>query len=339
MISEQRVVPTARPTELTGIVGRQRFEDPPGDITSAEALARWTRFRTAYARASRLEEPGEFPLQVDFELISSCNLRCAFCTHGLEKVERRLLGFDRFARALAEGEEHGLVSIKLNYINEPLLLPDWARYVREAKRRGVLNIYFATNGVLLNVKNREELVETRVSKVLVSLDAITAETFRVMRRSDAFELIRRNVLDLLELRERRGVAWPLVRVNFLKTALNVAEAEPFYDFWKDRADAIGFQDQVGLPGQDSEILASGPYVDHENFGCSFPSKLLVVDSYGSILPCCTFSGRSLPLGSIDSITLREAWASISIRALRSEHRARTWASNPICRFCLKGASV
>lgn len=331
-------VPVARRNELTALSerSRSRFDEPPGDISSAVDLGRWYAFREAYDRAAALDGPTDFPLQIDFELTSQCNLRCAFCVHGVETVPRRVLGRERFERAILEGEEYGLVSTKLNYINEPLLLRDLPSYARFAKRHGVLNVYFATNGVLLTERTRAELIDAGVSKVMVSLDATTPETFWKVRRSGQFELIVQNVRALLVDRERAGVSWPLVRVNFLKTSLNVHEVEDFVRVWEGVADAIGLQDQVGLPGVDSDLLGAGPYVDHSAFRCSFPSKLLVVDSAGHILPCCTFSGRELPLGSIDEMTLGEAWRSPKRAGLLLVHREGAWKYYDVCRRCVLG---
>ncbi len=329
------MIPKARGNELTGILGREMFEQPPGDVTDAADLKRWYRFRQAYGAASKLIAPEAFPLQLDFELNSTCNLRCAFCVHGQERVPSRFLAPLAFESAVLEGEEYGLVSVKLNYINEPLLYPDWWRFVRYAKEHGVLNVYFATNGVLLNERNRERAIDERVSKVMISLDATTPETFANIRRSTQFELITRNIEELIVLRERRGVSWPMVRVNFLKTELNSHEAEAFVARWNGVADAIGFQDQVGVPGVDEDAYA-GQRAFQSEFRCAFPSKMLVVDSRGEILPCCTFSGRLLSLGNLSRMTLGEAWTSDKMKALRREHLEKRWRSNPICRHCVLG---
>jgi radical SAM protein with 4Fe4S-binding SPASM domain len=330
------VIPRARANELTGVLRRNRFDDPPGDITEPADLARWSSFRAAYHRAANLDAPSAFPLQLDFELTSRCNLRCAFCVHGQEEVPNRELDFDRFARAIDEGEQYGLVSTKLNYINEPLLTRDLPRYIRYAKDHGVLNVYFATNGVLLNERVRGALIDAGVSKIMVSLDATTPETFRTMRGSAQFDLIVRNIRGLLVERERRGISYPLVRVNFLKTPLNVHEAEDFVRLWTDVADMIGLQDQVGLPGVDGDLLGSGPYVDHSAFRCSFPFKMLVVDSAGHILPCCTFSGREMPLGHVVDLSLHDAWVGGKMRALRILHAAGDWRKIAVCSHCVLG---
>jgi len=324
-------VPKTRANELTGILGRDMFEEPPGDVTGSRDLLRWYGFRKAYRSASNLWA-GAFPLQVDFELNASCNFTCAFCVHGRgPKVENRTLDPLFFEEAIDEGAEHGLVSIKLNYINEPFLNRDWFRFVEYAKAAGVLNVYFATNGSLLTEANRERAIDVGVSKLMISLDATTPETFLAVRRSSDLERIEENIRELINLRERRGVTWPKVRVNFLKTALNAHEADEFIERWTGVADSIGFQDQVGVPGGPTDDAK-----DRRDFHCAFPFKMLVVDSGGEILPCCTFSGRSMSLGNISSTTLEEAWNCDRMNALRRSHVDGTWKSNPVCAHCVGG---
>ena len=325
-------LPKTRAHELTGILGRDVFEAPPGDVTSVRDLLRWKGFRRAYASASGLFAPDDFPLQLDFELNAGCNFSCAFCPHGQGPKTKNVLSDPAlFERAIDEGAEHGLVSIKLNYINEPLLHPDWFRFVEYAKAAGVLNVYFATNGSLLTERNRERAIDVGVSKMMISLDATTTETFLAVRRSRDLQRIQANILKLLELRYKRGVTWPKVRVNFLKTALNAHEADEFIERWTGVADSIGFQDQVGVPDGPTDDVA-----DRRDFHCAFPFKMLVVDTGGAILPCCTFSGRSMPLGNIATMTLAEAWSSDRMTALRRSHINGDWKTNPVCLHCVGG---
>lgn len=333
-----KLIPLARANELTGVLHRELFDDPPPDVTNAVDLVRWKAYREAYKRAQNLEEFTPFPLQLDFEITSQCNLKCSFCTHGHATVAKRTLTFEQFSRAIQEGQRWGLCSIKLNYINEPLLVRDIASYVRYAKSHGVLNVYFATNGVLLNERIREELIDAGTSKIMISLDATTPATFEAMRNSKQFDLIVRNIHALLDLRSRRGVSYPLVRVNFLKTPVNIHEAEAFVAQWSNVADAIGMQDQVGLPGIENNLLVDNQYLDHDDFRCAFPFKLLVIDSAGNILPCCTFSGREMPLGHVDEVTLEQAWNSPRMKELKLSHQQRRWAENPVCKNCIKGCS-
>ena len=325
-----------RVNELTAVLKREKFDQLPGGVTSEHDRARWQQFRVAYHEAQQLTRFTEFPLQLDFELNSTCQMRCRFCTHGHERVPKVLLAFNDFKRAIDEGARYGLCSIKLNYINEPLLNRDLPYYVEYARSRGVLNVYFATNGILLTLPTAKKLISAGVSKIMVSLDAVTPETFKLMRDSEQFDEIVDNIRGLINLRNSLGLDYPLVRVNFLRTAVNAHEADAFVDYWTGVADTIGLQVQVGLPGVDDDLLDTRG--ESSAFRCSFPFKLLVIDSSGKILPCCTFSGRSMPLGHINTMSLKDAWSSLQMKRLKELHQRGAYTSHAVCVHCINGSA-
>ena len=316
-----------RPNELTAVVSRNLFDELPGGVDPLYT-ARWDEFRSRYHAAARLEYVPLFPLQIDFELNSTCQMKCSFCLHGHTKVPKRSLTFEQFCKVIDEGSCYGLCSIKLNYINEPLLNKDLARYVEYAKSKGVLNVYFATNGLLLTEEMSQQLIDAQVSKIMISLDATTPATFMKMRGSKHFDRIVGNIQRLLELRTE---GYPLVRVNFLQTPVNAHEADEFIEQWTGIDDMIGFQQCVGLPG-----VEYGELEHDEEFRCAFPYKLVAIDSAGNILPCCTFSGREMPLGHIDDMRIIDAWKSERMQELRAIHRFGRYAENPACAGCVNG---
>lgn len=324
---------SARPHELTAVLHREQFDRFPGVPLSPADEARWANFRRQYHAAQRLDDPAPFPLQLDFELNSTCQMRCGFCLHGHTHVKKKELPFADFCRVIDEGQQYGLVSIKLNYINEPLLLPDLPRYLHYARDHGVLNQYFATNGLLLDADRGRALIEAGVSKVMISLDAATPETFQIMRNSREFERVTQNIRAFIALRNAMGRDFPLVRVNFVQTKKNIHERDAFIQQWEGVVDMIGFQRQVQLPDRNDDLLpvAAG---DGEPFRCSFPFKLLVIDASGDILPCCTFSARPMALGNIRDMTIKQAWDSQPIQFLRDTHRRSGYADIPICKHCV-----
>lgn len=334
----------SRFNELTAVSNREVFEEYPYLCDSGEAKVRWLEYRKAYNLAAGLESDTAFPLQLDFELNSTCNLRCRFCLHGNERVKRRVLGFDLFKAAIDEGQRHGLVSIKLNYINEPLIIKDLERYIRYARSAGVINVYFATNGTLLTPTRSRSLIQAGVTKIMISIDAITAETYHAMRGADVYDRVVENILEFIHIRDRmtmRGERGPVVRVNFLKTDQNIHEAEAFIEYWTPIADAIGFQDKIELPGVETDKGDHDSWEkDLTDFRCSFPYKMMVVDADGNILPCCTFSGREMPMGKVDESgdAIERAWNSDQMRELKRLHLEGRWRENPICKHCVGGCS-
>jgi len=225
--------------------------------------------------------------------------------------------------------------LKLNYINEPMLRTDLERCIAYAKAAGMLNVYLVTNGTLLNAKRRTSMLDSGITKVFVSVDAATSGTYNKQRLSGKFDLVVKNILEFVAERDRRGLIYPLVRVSFLRNALNIHEEEAFREFWQDRVDMLAFQKMNDLPDRDSGLTLNGR-VPKERRGCTFPFKQLVVDYEGDILPCCKMGGKKLALGNIDNMTLSGAWNSDKMKALQQMHKEERWRDNPVCKRCIGG---
>ena len=143
-----------------------------------------------------------------------------------------------------------------------------------------------------------------------------------------------NILDFIAERDRRALRYPLVRVSFLRNALNMHEEEAFREFWQGKVDMIAFQKMNDLPDLDSGITIKEQNTEVE--GCTFPFKQLVVDYQGDILPCCKMGCKKLALGNIKNMTLETAWNSPKMKSLQLIHKENRWAENPICQRCITG---
>lgn len=292
----------------------------------------WAAFRRNFALTEKFVE-FDHPLQLDVELNGGCNMKCPFCIHGYgDKIPNKKMEIADYHRIIEEAVEIGVKSLKLNYINEPMLRKDLEECIKYARDKGILNVYMVTNGTCLNAKRRESLLASGITKLFISLDAVTAETYDKQRLSGNFERVVENVEKFLELRNEHKLQFPLVRVSFLKNAANIHEAEAFQTYWEEKVDIISFQTMNEVPDQTTGLLLDAE--QKTTGGCSFPFKQLVVDHNGTILPCCKLAGRSLPLGNIATMTLKEAWNSKRIKQLRKIHRTDEWRQHPVCFKCM-----
>ena len=252
------------------IRNRDLLEECPTGIDSHE----WETFRNNYKKAGEFEDL-ESPVQLDVELNGGCNMKCPFCLHGYGgKRPNTLMPIERYKELIDEAVAFGIRGLKLNYINEPMLRKDLEECISYAKSVGILNVYMATNGTLLNGKRRDSMLNSGITKIFISVDAITSETYNKQRLSGKFDLVVKNILDFVEERNRRGLRYPLIRVSFLRNTLNIHEEEDFQKFWEDKVDMVAFQKMNDLPDIDSGLIITN---DTQMERCSFPSKQLVVD--------------------------------------------------------------
>ena len=299
----------------------------PPDVDKTQ----WEEFRSMMASASDFQEHSH-PLQLDVELNAGCNMACPFCIHGYEKIKDNRLDRSKFEKVLKEAVQIGVKSVKFNYINEPMLRKDLEEIIRWTRDQGIINIYMVTNGTLLTPKRRQSLMQSGLTKLFVSLDAVTDETYNKQRLSGQFNKVVSNVLAFIKERNELGQQFPLVRVSFLRNKINEHEEVAFYDYWKDKADLIAFQKMNEIPDKNTGLTIAD--VAMPTKGCDLPFKQLVIDDDGEILPCCKLAGKKLALGNIDTMTLQEAWDSTKMKHLRRIHITNKWQNHDICRNCM-----
>ena len=215
-----------------------------------------------------------------------------------------------------------------------MLRKDLEECIAYAKSAGMLNIYMVTNGTLLNDKRRDSMLNSGITKLFISVDAMTSETYNKQRLSGKFDLVVKNILDFVAERNRRELRYPIIRVSFLRNALNIHEEKEFQSFWEDKVDMIAFQKMNDLPDLNSGLILEDI---EEPSGCTFPFKQMVVDYEGDILPCCKMGGKKLALGNINNTTLKDAWTSTAMKELKLMHKENRWKENPVCKRCISNA--
>ena len=319
----------------------------PNQIIAAEVgPAYWDyRRRWELARKFRLRPP--FPLHVDYELFYRCNLRCPICIMSLPPKERRRWGdparslsLETVRRLLDEGAAGGQAAVGLNGICEPLLSPDLPEIIRYARSKGMVDVMFNTNGLLLDEAVSRELILSGLTRIMISLDAATEGTYRRIRVGSDFERVTENVRRFVRLRREMGSRLPIVRVSFCVTSLNEHELEDFVKTWSPVADFFSIQQYgntfEGSYARDRSRLfpERHRYDPQGNQRCGQPWKRIMVRHNGEVMPCCDASGLSLVVGSIYESSLAEIWQGPAAERIREIHKEGRFAEHPVCRRCM-----
>lgn len=66
-------------TSFTGVYGSENMNN-----LAKIKDEKWVSYREMYDKASKLELVPNFPIQIDFELNATCNLRCPMCPLSVE---------------------------------------------------------------------------------------------------------------------------------------------------------------------------------------------------------------------------------------------------------------
>ncbi len=285
----------------------------------------------------------DFPLNLDLEVTSYCNLRCPMCYRtfeGWEKKNHPRLGYmdwNLFKKCIDEGADYGLYAVKLNYEGEPLLHPKLPEMIAYAKKKGVVDVQFNTNGVLLKGDLAKKIIDAGVDKVIISFDSIKKERYESIRVGAVFEEVVRNVEEFVKLRNESGRKGPCIRISMVKMKENLDEVDEFYRFWKERGvDLVTYVNYVNYKGKDPE--ADKRYISHpirlrDDFVCAQLWQRMFVLQDGTITPCCGDLDAQEVLGNAWTDSLRDVWLGDKFSRLRDLHWSGRYKEMKICRTC------
>ena len=308
-----------------------------------EALgARYKEYRRLWNELPQKGEVSEFPLNLDIESTSFCNLKCPMCYRTLVDFDSKhsdRLGFmdlGLYKKIIDEGAKYGLYAIKLNYTGEPLLHKQLPEMIEYAKKNGVVDVQFNTNGVLLRGDLAERVLDAGVDRIIISFDSIKKERYEQIRVGAVFEEVVRNVEDFVSLRNKKGMKKPCVRISMVKMKENLDEVDEFYRFWKERVDLVTFVNYVNYLGEDKE--ADKRYIakidnQDDDFICAQLWQRMFIIWDGTITPCCGDLDISLKLGNAKTDSIYNIWHSGEYQQMRKWHWEGNYRKMAICNKC------
>ena len=148
------------------------------------------------------------PVCIYLEVTNRCNLLCETCPRTFEALEPPAdMSWELFTSII--DQVPGLARVVLHGVGEPMLVKSLPRMIRYLKERGIY-VLFNTNGTLLAPRKRQEIIDTGLDELRVSLDAAEAETFLKVRGKDMFDRIVRNISEFTALQRELGTATPKV---------------------------------------------------------------------------------------------------------------------------------
>lgn len=271
----------------------------------------------------------DFPLTISLELVNRCNLNCIMCYPEHHRKTKKELSVESLKKIFKECKKNKLPSIILGLGAETLVYGNIKLVLTMIKKAGIQDIFFGTNGVLLNLAVSELLVKNKITRVEISLDAVNSDTYKKIRGFDRLKIVEANINQFLALRKKHHSQLPIVRLCFVVMEENKKETRAFINKWKNKADYVDFQRCADLSSV-KQLIKINPKEIVNSF-CAYPFYSLNIWADGSVSPCCSFYGEYLKLGNIHQQTLKEIWQGEKIRKIRQEIAEKKF--NPVCQNC------
>ena len=135
--------------------------------------------------------------RLHIELTNHCNFSCEFCPDLKMKRERNFMDFEMLKNILNEVAQEDIVRLILFHVmGEPFLYPRLMEAIKYAADKKIQTC-ITTNGSLLTGKLVDEIIEAGSSRVILSLQTPSAESFKFRgTKSISFDEYREKIKEI-----------------------------------------------------------------------------------------------------------------------------------------------
>jgi radical SAM protein with 4Fe4S-binding SPASM domain len=247
-----------------------------------------------------------FPLHVDLESASTCNMDCPMCYRSKLK-ETGQMNFDLFKKAVDECEANNVFSIRLSWRGETLTHPRIKEMIAYATSK-IKNVSFLTNAFYIDEDMIDCFISNRISYISVSFDGIN-ENYETIRHPAKFKENYNRVAALRDQKMRRNSKSPQVRVCTIWPAIR-DDPDAYYKTMKDVSDYIVYNPYINF---------KGPMQIKPDFICQYPWERIVIAFNGNAQCCTGWNADDIIIGNVKDNTIFEMWHSDLMNKIRDKH--------------------
>jgi radical SAM protein with 4Fe4S-binding SPASM domain len=296
--------------------------------------------------------PVSTPFLVNIDPTNLCNLRCRFCPTGhpelLEKFDRPrgVMDFDLFTKVVDDLTTfpEKVKVLLLHKDGEPMINPRLGDMLKYAKEKDFAEvIWLTTNMTLLTSKLAEDIVDSGVDFIRVSVNHVTNQGYKdlTLTWSD-YDKVRANTEMLYEIKTRKASPMKIwAKLNDFN--LTPEEIEKFGRDFKDISDDHMLANPMGWTygqefdfrlGVNTGLGQEGEVPLKENrVVCPYPFYRMVVNFNGDISVCELDWTMSTVVGNARSESMWDIWNGERTHAFRLMMlEGRRWSHNA-CKQC------
>lgn len=276
------------------------------------------------------------------EINGGCNYSCPMCPQsaGREKSFLKKLPLKLFEEACEQLSDVGCKDISLQGSGEPLLSRNITSYIDIANKYRI-RTSIVTNGYLLTEKTSQELLDSGISDIRVSVIGYDKDTYKHWMSKDAFRLVYQNCRQFLALQHKgeyldtRLGSYHLILDNnnvehdldqYLANWINPLQIKS--EVWKMHNWAGQYDSENVRQGE--KRSCGRPFAPYINIRAGGLDK-----KHGAVVPCCYVLGQDSKavLGHLEDSTIYDIWTSKEYYDLRQAHRKERWDDIDYCKNC------
>lgn len=277
----------------------------------------------------------QFPATLNIEPTNICNFDCSFCPIKKTNRPKGFMELKLYRKIIDRiSQEKKLKVLWLNKDGEPLLHPkiDWmVDYSKKKKVADRIEIY--TNGSLLNDKMAKKLIKAKLDSLVVSLDATSRESFKKLKKKDAYDQVVANIHQFLQIRSRFKAKKPLLSLKMIDLG-EPRQVDKFRKLWEGVADCVVIQPLHSWEGSVKISSIKQQTSNIKRYPCNLPWLAPAINWEGTVVPCCVnFRQNELILGDVKKNSFKEIFQGEKFKKLRYARLQQDFSQWPTCARC------
>jgi radical SAM protein with 4Fe4S-binding SPASM domain len=295
-----------------------------------------------------------FPISMAIEPTTSCNLRCPECPSGLRQFTRPIGMLEpTFFKSTIDAVYKELLYLTFYFQGEPYLNPNFLEMVKYASEKGIYTST-STNAHYLNEEQSAKTVESKLDRLIISIDGTTQETYEQYRIGGSLQKVIDGTKHIIAAKKRLKSKTPHIVFQFLVVKPNEHQLNDVQLLAKE----LGVDEVVFKTAQVYNFENGNPlipdnikysrYKKNNDGTYSIKNKLLnqcwrmwsscVVTWDGVVVPCCFDKDAKHQLGDLKQQSFKELWNSEKYQNFR-QSILKSRQEIDICKNCSEGTKV
>ena len=303
-------------------------------MTVKKARNHWQLYHS-YRQSQKLglAQMTGMPSTISVEPTTACNLRCPECPSGLRSFTRPTgnLKADFFRGMLTDLEDY-LMYLIFYFQGEPFINPQFLEMVSYAAQKNIYTIT-STNGHFLSPDVAEQTVKSGLSRILISIDGATQETYASYRKEGKLDQVLSGTKNLIAAKKRLKSKTPHIVFQFLVVKPNEHEIPAIQKLAKDLGvDELKLKSaQIYDYHHGHELIPDNHkysrYRRESDGSYSLKNELhnrcwkmwqsCVITWDGKVVPCCFDKDASHAMGNLQDSSFADVWQDRSYQSFRN----------------------
>jgi radical SAM protein with 4Fe4S-binding SPASM domain len=294
------------------------------------------------------------PISVTFEPTTSCNLRCPECPSGKREFTRPtgMLQND-FFKSTIDALYKEISYLIFYFQGEPFLNPQFLEMVKYASSKSIYTAT-STNAHYLNDAVAKKTVESGLSRLIISIDGTTQETYEQYRIGGDINKVIEGAENVVKWKKQLKSNTPHIIFQFLVVKPNEHQIKDVEVLAKKvGVDEVRFKtaqmyDYVNGNKLIPTIEKYSRYKKQDDGTYAIKNEMLnhcwrlwhstVITWDGLVVPCCFDKDAQHQLGNLKTESFKEMWQGEKYKNFRSAV-LRSRSEIDICKNCTEGTKV